>query len=104
MTATVGVGLIASAPLPPLLTQKAPGGFHEKGVDFDKKIMQIMKEPDGKKVLDIDDLWVEDAEACGAKVISMLAGILHNVRHTKEVLSYEAPFGVGYLVTEMKNH
>lgn len=102
MSYTKRIAVIASADLSHRLAEKAPGGFSQKGVEFDERIKQIIESGRLVDILDIDDGWVTEAQACGAKVLAMLFGILDEVRTVPKVISYENPFGVGYMIADMK--
>jgi aromatic ring-opening dioxygenase LigB subunit len=102
MKTTRRVAVIASADLSHRVGENAPAGFSERGVAFDEKILEILKKKNPLGILDVDDPWVEDAQACGAKVLATLFGLLDEVRHEPTVLSYEKPLGVGYLIAHMR--
>lgn len=101
MSSTKRIAVIASADLSHRLTEKAPGGYSKKGVEFDEKIRSIIDTGNLVDILDIDEAWVSEAQACGAKTIAMLFGMLEDVGHKTKILSYESPFGVGYLVADV---
>jgi len=96
---TVRIAVIASADLSHRVGEKSPSGLSPKGVAFDDKVKEILDAKNPVGFLDIDDDWVTEAEACGAMSLAILFGILDQVNHKPEVLSYEKPFGVGYLVS-----
>ena len=50
----------------------------------------------------LDKIMVEGAHECGLKPMIILSGILHGMEYEPEILSYEAPFGVGYLICNFK--
>jgi len=101
MASTKRVAVIASADLSHRVGENSPAGFSPKGVAFDEAVVEALtKRPIG--ILDIDEAWVTEAQACGAKVIAMYCGILDDVKHETKVMSYEKPFGAGYLVAQSK--
>ena len=55
-----------------------------------------------KSILDMDDEFIERAGECGLRSIVIMLGALENSKVKPEILSYEGPFGVGYLVAEFK--
>ena len=57
---------------------------------------------DIKGILNLDLDFVEAAGECGLRSILILLGALDGLNWKPEILSYEAPFGVGYLVTNIK--
>ncbi len=103
LSSTERIAVIASADLSHTLSEKAPGGFSPRGAELDALVQKLVTEQNMEGFLQLDDAWINEAQACGAKVLGVLAGILGDSRHTTEVFSYESPFGVGYLVAEMKN-
>lgn len=102
MGSTKRVAVIASADLSHRVGENSPAGLSAKGVAFDEKIIDIVAKHDPVGIMDVDEPWINEAQACGAKVIATLCGLLDDIRHEAKVLSYEKPFGVGYLVAQMK--
>lgn len=102
MSSTKRIAVIASADLSHRVGENSPAGLSPKGVAFDEKIMEIITKHQHLGILDIDDAWVAEAQACGAKVLATLFGIMDEVNHETIVLSYEKPFGVGYLIAHKK--
>jgi AmmeMemoRadiSam system protein B len=102
MGANDRVAIIASAELSQRVGENSPSGFSPKGVEFDEKIQELIKNKNGIGILDIDQAWIDEAEACGAKVLAMLFGILDEMEYKSEILSYERPIGIGYLVASLR--
>ena len=102
MSSTKRVAVIASADLSHRVAENSPEGLSPKGVAFDEKIVSLISKPHPIEILDIDDAWATEAQACGAKVLATLCGMMDDIRHEPKVLSYEKPFGVGYLVARQK--
>jgi aromatic ring-opening dioxygenase LigB subunit len=48
------------------------------------------------------DLLVQSAGECGLRSIVILMGALDGLKVKPEILSYEGPFGVGYLVASLE--
>jgi len=94
--------IIASGDLSHRLSRQAPSGFSPSAKEFDKKIIQLLKKKKLDAFLNIDQKLVEDAAECGLRSILILLGVIHKMNYEFEVLSYEAPFGVGYLVGQFK--
>jgi len=97
------VGIIASGDLSHCLKEDGPYGFNPDGPKFDKDLINALKEKDIEKILKLDDLYPEAGE-CGLRSFCFLLGILEESRinYQPEILSYEGPFGVGYLVANFK--
>jgi len=92
------VAFIASGDMSHCLQKGAPGGFSPQGEIFDKKVVEIIKNNDLKSLLKLDEALVEQSGECGLRSLCVLGGLLDEYQYTPEILSYEAPFGVGYLV------
>ncbi|PIU47035.1 hypothetical protein COS93_01020 [bacterium (Candidatus Gribaldobacteria) CG07_land_8_20_14_0_80_33_18] len=93
------IALIASGDLSHCLRADGPYGFHPDGPKFDKALIEALKKKDIEKILKLDELYPEAGE-CGLRSFSFLLGILETsgLKWQAKVLSYEGPFGVGYLV------
>lgn len=90
--------LVASGDLSHRLTRTAPAGFDPAGKDFDMFIVEKAKSGQLIEVMDIDEELVERAGECGLRPIIMLAGALDKYKVASDIISYEGPYGVGYLV------
>lgn len=95
--------LIASGDLSHCLKEDGPYGFQPDGPKFDKELIEALKKKDIKKILKLDDLY-PDAGECGLRSFCFVLGILEasGIKYQPEILSYEGPFGVGYLVANFK--
>ena len=93
------IALIASGDLSHCLRADGPYGFHPDGPKFDKALIEALKKKDIETILKLDELYPEAGE-CGLRSFSFLLGILETsgLKWQAKVLSYEGPFGVGYLV------
>ncbi len=92
------IAIIASGDLSHRLTKDAPAGYSPKGKKFDKKIIEYLSKNKANEILQMDENLIMEAGECGLKSIIILLGILDQIKHKPQLLSYEAPFGVGYLV------
>ncbi len=91
------VAFIASADLSHRLREDGPYGFSPAGAVFDQKIKDAIQSWDKDAVLNLDPELVESAGECGLRSIVVLMGALEGLKVKPRVLSYEGPFGVGYL-------
>jgi AmmeMemoRadiSam system protein A len=57
---------------------------------------------DTHAVLNLDEDLIEHAGECGLRSIVILLGALQGLSATPHILSYEGPFGVGYLVASFE--
>ena len=96
------VAVIASGDLSHRLTKDAPAGYSSKGKKFDKKIVEYLKKKDAKSIIGMKHDLIYEAGECGLKSIVILLGILDGINCKPKFLSYEGPFGVGYLVMQFE--
>ncbi|MGI5839155.1 MAG: AmmeMemoRadiSam system protein A [bacterium] len=92
------VAVLASSDLSHRLTPGAPAGYHPSGAVFDREIARLLAAGDVSGILDLPEGLREEAGECGYRPLVMLLGALDGWEIKPEVLSYEGPFGVGYLV------
>lgn len=96
------IAVIASGDLSHRITKNAPAGYSPKGKKFDNKLIEYLRNKNTEKILNMDEKLIQEAGECGLRSIMILLGIMSNMSYTPELLSYEAPFGVGYLVMNFK--
>jgi aromatic ring-opening dioxygenase LigB subunit len=96
------VAILASGDLSHRITKNAPAGYSPKGAKFDKKLIDFLTKKKVKNILELNHDLIHEAGECGLKSIAILMGILEEVDCRPEKISYEAPFGVGYLVMNFK--
>ena len=101
--ASAKIALIASGDMSHCLKEEGPYGFNPDGPKFDKKLIESLKKKDIETILKLDELYPEAGE-CGLRSFCFLLGILEasGIDWQPEILSYEDPFGVGYLVANFK--
>ncbi|MEW6063760.1 hypothetical protein P378_17680 [Desulforamulus profundi] len=92
------VAVIASGDLSHRLTPDAPAGYDPRGKEFDRTIVSLIKNLDVPGIINLEEDLCERAGECGLRPIIMMLGALDGCAVNSEVLSYEGPFGVGYLV------
>lgn len=95
------IAVIASGDLSHRLDKNAPGGYSSKAKKFDAKILKLLQEKKTEELIGLDHELILEASECGLKSILILLGILDQINYQANLLSYEAPFGVGYLCMEM---
>lgn len=95
------IAVIASADLSHKLTKQSPAGYSPKAVNSDQKIINFIQ---NKKIPDLtamDPEFFQETATEGIKSISVLGGIMNKMEYKPKLLSYEYPFGVGYMVMKM---
>ena len=95
---------IASGDMSHRLKEDGPYGFHPSGPQFDQEFIRLLKNKDIRGILNLNPRLIEEAGECGLRSFSMLLGALtaDKTDWQPEILSYEGPFGVGYLVAKLK--
>ena len=103
MKSSNSFGIIASADLSHRLKDGGPYDFHQDGPAFDQDLIESLRGKNIEHILELSTLY-PDAGECGLRSICFLLGVLEkHYQETQqsyqvEILSYEGPFGVGYLV------
>ena len=92
------IAVISSGDLSHSLSKDSPAPYSSKGKKFDTKLIKYLKDNDIKSILKMKEALINDAHECGLRSILILQGILSKIKHDPKMLSYEHPFGVGYLV------
>ena len=97
------IALIASADLSHCLKKDGPYGFHPDGPKFDQDLMKYLKNKNIDKIIKLDEAYPESAE-CGLRSICFILGILEEskIKYEPRIVSYEGPWGVGYLAADFK--
>lgn len=96
------VVLVASGDLSHRLIPGAPAGYDPMGKVFDEELVKALSSSDTKSILNLDRELIERAGECGLRSFVILLGALDGLQVKPEILSYEGPFGVGYLVASFE--
>ncbi len=91
------VAVIASADMSHKLSADAPGGFAKEGSIFDAAVKESITAKNPNALLALDAQTTESAAQCAYLPVITLLGVLDGMNITPKILSYESPFGVGYL-------
>jgi len=94
------IGIVASGDLSHRVTKNAPNGFHPQGAAFNQYIVAVLQRGKLKELLNMDRLLAREIGECGLRPTFCLMGILERLSIKIQVLSYEAPFDVGYAVAQ----
>jgi len=90
---------LASGDLSHSLTHEAPAPYDPRGKLFDDEVVRLLGTGDFAALSRIDPILLEGAAECGLRSFIALGGFLGDDAFDEpEVLSYEGPFGVGYMV------
>jgi len=98
----VNYALIASGDLSHCLKEDGPYDFNPQGPKFDQALIKYLKEKNIDKILELEEEFPE-AGNCGLRSFAFTLGVLNGakVKINPQILSYEGPFGVGYLVATL---
>lgn len=94
------VVFVGSGDLSHKLSNDGPYGYAEQGPLFDHLFNQIIIAADFRKLLNMDEDLCRAAGECGLRSFVMMAGALNGFNIKSNILSYECPFGIGYMVAE----
>ena len=95
------VAFIASGDLSHRLKIDAPAGYNPQAHLFDKEVVDAIRSCSTNRIVDIDQGLRKLAGECGYRSMLVALGVAHGLEPRCEVISYEAPFGVGYLVAQL---
>ncbi len=94
--------VLASGDLSHRLIPGAPAGYTPRGAEYDQLLVKLLREGRIDEILNMDSGLVEDAGECGLRSFVIALGMVEGVSINTEIISYEGPFGVGYLVAAIK--
>jgi AmmeMemoRadiSam system protein A len=97
------VGFIASGDLSHRLAPRAPAGFNPNAHLFDERVVAALDGNKPQEIVEIDYNLRKLAGECGYRSMLVAIGAGMGLPSCCEVLNYEAPFGVGYLVAQLIN-
>lgn len=92
------VALIASGDMSHCLKENGPSPYNAAGAEFDDTVVAALENSDFQAVLAIPPELRQRAAECGWRPLITLLGALDGRESSSRVLSYQGPFGVGYLV------
>lgn len=94
--------LVASSNLSHRVTPDAPHGYSGSGAEFDGAVRDAFVNHRLRDLLDIRQDLCREASECGFAPLLVLGGAFDGRAVKGRVISYEAPFGIGYLVAEVQ--
>ena len=89
---------VASGDMSHRVTRGAPAGYHPRAIEFDEKLTNLVRQGRLTEIATIDPNLRELAAEDAADTTLIAAATAGFENRGTEVLSYEHPFGVGYLV------
>jgi MEMO1 family protein len=92
------IALVASGDLSHRLLINGPYDYEPTAHLFDEQIVDAIARGDASGVIDVDSDLRNRAGECGYRSIVIALGAIEQNPHDHQVLSYEGPFGVGYMV------
>jgi MEMO1 family protein len=95
------VAFIASGDLSHRLKPSAPAGYNPEAHLFDEEIVDAIKSCVTSRIVDLDQELRRRAGECGYRSMLVALGVAEGFAQSCELFSYEAPFGVGYLVAQL---
>lgn len=95
------VGLIASGDLSHRLKPDAPAGYDPSAHLFDQQVVEALESNQPNRIAEIDPELRKLAGECGYRSMLIAIGATSTLTPQCEVLNYEAPFGVGYMVAQL---
>ena len=98
---------MASSDLSHRLIPGAPAGYDPRAPLFDQAVADTFAAGDWEGLLTIDPGLVSAAGECGYRSLAVLSGVVETYEAVggkthNRLLSYEGPWGVGYLVGEVE--
>lgn len=94
---TERIALIASGDLSHRLKEDGPYGLHPSGPKLDQWIVKSLAK-DPSEIKRIPEKLAEEGGECGWRSLRLALSVQEGM---PKILSYEGPFGVGYLVAEL---
>lgn len=91
------VVIIASGDMSHALKSEGPYKYHKDGVLFDQAMCENIVNQESYEILRLDNKTISNAAECGLRSLAIMLGSMNHFKIKSELISYEAPFGVGYL-------
>jgi AmmeMemoRadiSam system protein A/AmmeMemoRadiSam system protein B len=95
------VAFVASGDLSHRLKPEAPAGYYPQAYLFDQEITEAIRAAQPERIINIDPDLKKLAGECGFRSMLVAFGVAESATQDYELLHYEAPFGVGYMVAQI---
>ena len=92
---------IASGDLSHRLKPGAPAGYDPNAKEFDEIVVSSIKEGKFEEITNMTAQIRQTAGECGYNSLMTAFGVIGDKPDQNKVYSYEAPFGVGYIVAKL---
>jgi len=102
-TVARSLAFVASGDLSHRLKPEAPAGYNPAAHRFDDEVVGALQDNAPNRIIEIDQKLRRTAGECGYRSMLIALGATRELPSACEVLNYEAPFGVGYLVAQITN-
>lgn len=96
------IAVVASGDMSHKLKEDGPYGFAPEGPEHDRLVREAIGAGDFRGLMSIDPELREKAAECGVRALAIMLGVLDGMSVKSRLLSYEAPYGVGYLAADFK--
>lgn len=91
------IAVIASGNLSHSIKTESPAGYTKEGLEYDKKIIELLESHNSIGIANLNEEFIKNAHETNYYSLLLLISIIQNMNYEFKNLSYEAPFGVGYL-------
>jgi AmmeMemoRadiSam system protein A/AmmeMemoRadiSam system protein B len=95
------IAFVASGDLSHRLKPEAPAGYQPQAHLFDEEIVASLRACQPERIINIDQNLRKLAGECGYRSMLVALGATLELASNCDVLHYEAPFGVGYMVAQL---
>jgi len=95
------VAFIASGDLSHRLKPGAPAGYNPDAHRFDEEVVDAIRNCLTDRIVNVDPELRRLAGECGYRSMLVALGAVQGIEASCEVISYEGPFGVGYMVAQL---
>lgn len=92
------VVIIASGDMSHALSNKGPYKFHESGPWFDQIMCENITKQKPYAIFSESEDKLSNAAECGLRSYAIMMGAFNKTNLTSNLIHYEGPFGVGYLL------
>ncbi len=96
------IAVIVSGDMSHALENSSPAGYSKCGHEFDNKIIELISQKSTAGLITLDQTLLQEAKQTIYEQLLILFGLLEQISVKPKILSYESPFGVGYIVVNFE--